>query len=81
MVGWLGGVCKVIFMSNPTTVEDYLSLRWGFDNNNLNFCREEGYKFKGGLFPASACIKISGHFSTIRVRCVICQGGVALIVA
>ena len=29
MVG--GGVCKVIFMSNPTVV---LRLGWGFDNEN-----------------------------------------------
>ena len=26
---WVGGVCKVIFMSNPTFV---LRLGWGFDN-------------------------------------------------
>ena len=31
MVG--GGVCKVIFMSNPTVV---LRLGWGFDN--ISFC-------------------------------------------
>ena len=30
-VGW-GGVCKVIFMSNPTVV---LRLGWGFDKNAL----------------------------------------------
>ena len=29
MVGWGGGVCKVIFMSNPTVV---LRLGRGFDN-------------------------------------------------
>ena len=28
-----GGVCKVIFMSNPTVV---LRLGWGFDNKNNN---------------------------------------------
>ena len=28
--GGVGGVCKVIFMSNPTVV---LRLGWGFDNN------------------------------------------------
>ena len=27
---WVGGVCKVIFMSNPTVV---LRLGWGFDNS------------------------------------------------
>ena len=31
-VGWGGWVCKVIFMSNPTTVEAVLSLTWVFDN-------------------------------------------------
>ena len=31
-VGW-GGVCKVIFMSNPTIV---LRLGWGFDNIDNN---------------------------------------------
>ena len=30
--GW-GGVCKVIFMSNPTVV---LRLGWGFDNINIS---------------------------------------------
>ena len=29
--GWWG-VCKVIFVSNPTTVEVVLRLSWGFDN-------------------------------------------------
>ena len=28
MVGWVGGVCKVILLSNPTVV---LRLGWGFD--------------------------------------------------
>ena len=31
--GWGGVVCKVIFMSNPTTVEVVLRLSWGFDNS------------------------------------------------
>ena len=28
----VGGVCTVIFVSNPTTVEVVLRLSWGFDN-------------------------------------------------
>ena len=32
---WVGGVCKVIFMVNPTVV---LRLGWGFDNNCMSKC-------------------------------------------
>ena len=34
---WVGGVYKVIFVSNPTVV---FSLGWGFDNNPFKL--EEG---------------------------------------
>ena len=33
VVGGWGGVCKVIFMSNPTVV---LRLGWGFDNTIID---------------------------------------------
>ena len=34
LCGWVGGGCKVIFMSNPTVV---LRLGWGFGNFSLMF--------------------------------------------
>ena len=56
-MGWGGGVCKVIFVSNPTFVElCYVVLElfwgwdWGFDNKLKDLqvlCQENGLKFKG----------------------------------
>ena len=61
-VWWVvgGGVCKVIFMSNPTVVLR-LGLGWGFDKKGQNVsCRELGDE-KGRVdSPAKV---YSRHFS------------------
>ena len=55
--GW-GGVCKVIFMSNPTVVLR-LRLGWGFDNKTMqsmrNIDRKEEKRGRG------TNVRICGH--------------------
>ena len=82
MVGWWwgGGVCKVIFMSNPTVV---LRLGWGFDNNNnsnakkcqLNFyCHYAGHNMAMELCNVNAHANIPALFITILCPR-LCGGG------
>ena len=53
-VGGWGGVCKFIFMSNPTVV---LRLGWGFDNSIVDM-----YKYVVGLLFVRNIFLVFFHF-------------------
>ena len=66
---WWGGVCKFIFMSNPTVV---LRLGWGFDNTGiLHATHTEIFFFMGGT-------KVSFGYSKFVMERQTLMGGIPM---
>ena len=64
-VGWgrVGGVCKVIFVSNPTVV---LRLGWGFDNKSLFYFSEACVE----LGQAQLKLELKLYFTPFKICCI-----------